>query len=90
MLDNSVMLLFVLERQDTLWHTKPDQVLEVLIMILCAVMLHLIYQSVLIAPTMLCFLCMSTRTHTPFALKWFFSGVLEASLSASIIDIQYL
>lgn len=52
LLDNSVMLLFksfALELQDTLWHTKPDQVVEVLTMILCAVKLHLIYRSILIA-----------------------------------------
>lgn len=79
LLDNSVMLLFkslVLELQDTLWHTTPDQALQVLTMILGAVKLHLIYHSVLIALTMLCFLCMSTRTRTPFALKCFFGGVL--------------
>lgn len=79
LLNNSVMLLFkslVLELQDTLWHTKPDQALEVLTMILHAVKFHLIYHSVLIALTMLCFLCMSIRTYTPFALKCFFGSIL--------------
>lgn len=78
LLDNSMMLLFkslVLELQDTLWHTKPDQALEVLTKILCAVKLYSIYQSVLIALTMLCILCMPTRVHTPFTLKCFFGGV---------------
>lgn len=79
LLDNSVLLLFksiVLELHDTLWHTRPDQALEVLTMILHAIKLHLIYHSVLIVLTKLCFLCMSTRTHNPYALKWFFGGVL--------------